>query len=239
MSYRSRMKESRVKFPLLCGLSAFMEILGRKISVLGGGMKKIEFILPYAENRNVLDLGVVQHDISKYELDNWMHRHLHRVARRCVGVDIVEEGIEVLRERGYDVRVGDAQNLHLEGIETESFDLVVAGDLIEHLADSKGFFESVHRYLKPGGRFIVTTPNPWFALRFVQAARGNVYENVEHTCWYSMGTLREMLSRHGLEVERAVYGSSEPWLWRLRVVPEVMRHTSVFFVARRPNDVSG
>lgn len=126
------------------------------------------------------------------------------------------------------------QDLHLDGEPEHSFDTVVAGDIIEHIEDTGGFFRSVKRYLKPGGVFVVTTPNPWFALRFAEALRGRVYENPDHTCWYSMGTLCEMLQRHGFEVERLEYGSSEPWLFRVPVVPENMRHTSLFAAARLP-----
>jgi SAM-dependent methyltransferase len=49
------------------------------------------------------------------------------------------------------------------------FDCVVAFQVIEHIRDDFGFLDEVVRVLKPGGRFIVTTPgaamsltrNPW------------------------------------------------------------------------------
>ena len=39
------------------------------------------------------------------------------------------------------------------------FDCVISFQVIEHIADDAAFVREVHRVLKPGGRFIVTTPN--------------------------------------------------------------------------------
>ena len=41
----------------------------------------------------------------------------------------------------------------------ETFDYVVSFQVIEHIADDKEFVREVHRVLRKGGRFIVTTPN--------------------------------------------------------------------------------
>ncbi len=42
-----------------------------------------------------------------------------------------------------------------------SFDLVVADNVLEHLERPEAVFAEVSRVLKPGGRFIVKTPNAW------------------------------------------------------------------------------
>jgi SAM-dependent methyltransferase len=41
----------------------------------------------------------------------------------------------------------------------ERFDLVIANNLLEHLADPHEIFREVHRVLKPGGCFLFKTPN--------------------------------------------------------------------------------
>lgn len=43
--------------------------------------------------------------------------------------------------------------------EDESFDYVVSFQVIEHIKRDKEFVREVYRVLKPGGRFIVSTPN--------------------------------------------------------------------------------
>lgn len=47
----------------------------------------------------------------------------------------------------------------LAGLEDNSFDFVVSFQVIEHIKNDKKFVEEIHRVLKPGGKFIVTTPN--------------------------------------------------------------------------------
>ncbi len=47
----------------------------------------------------------------------------------------------------------------LRGIEDTRFDFVVSFQVIEHIEDDRQFIAEVHRVLKPGGKFILTTPN--------------------------------------------------------------------------------
>ena len=41
----------------------------------------------------------------------------------------------------------------------QSFDLAYSVEVLEHLEDQFLFFREVHRILRPGGRFVLTTPN--------------------------------------------------------------------------------
>lgn len=77
-----------------------MRFFGLEYKIFGGGMQKVDFILPYVENKDVIDLGVVAHKAEAYENENWLHKNLARVSNRCVGIDILEEGVEFLQSRG-------------------------------------------------------------------------------------------------------------------------------------------
>lgn len=205
-----------------------MKVMGFEYKVFGGGMRKVEFVLPHVRGKRVLDVGVVQHSPEAYKADNWLHKHVREVASKCVGIDIVEQGIENLRAMGFDARYADAHNFNLG----ERFDVIVAGDIIEHLHDLNGFFASVRRHLEPGGKLVITTANPWFFVRCAQAVlNGSVYENPEHTCWYSRGTLTELLRRFGFDVTVFSYGSSEEFLERVPLMPDILRHTGIWAVA--------
>lgn len=192
-------------------------------------MRRVEWVLPHVRGKDVLDVGVVQHTAEAYHQENWLHRHVRDAARRCVGIDTLEPEIERLRQMGYDARVADAQGFDLG----ERFDVVLAAEVIEHLHDHRGFFESVARHLRELGELIITTPNPWFWFRLAGALRGRVHENPEHTLWLSPGTLAELLRRYDFELTSAVFGSSEPFLYNIPLVPPLVAHTSIFAVARR------
>jgi SAM-dependent methyltransferase len=183
---------------------------------------KIAFILGYCAGKDVLDLGCVSHDPANYQSKYWVHRAIRGSAGSLLGVDLYSEGVNDLRKLGFNVQVGDAQNLNLG----RTFDVIVAGDIIEHLEDFSGFFESCRRHLAPSGRLLISTPNPWYWKYFVRAALSvEVPNNPEHTCWLCPRTLRQLAARHDFDVERIAFGSR--YLRdRLMPLPRGWKHTS-------------
>jgi ubiquinone/menaquinone biosynthesis C-methylase UbiE len=76
-----------------------------------------------------------------------------------VGIDAVQERAQNSLENYDQLFYGSA----LEStFEEDFFDLIVAGELIEHIdtREVNNFLEEVFRILKPGGFFVFTTPNP-------------------------------------------------------------------------------
>ncbi len=84
---------------------------------------------------------------------NMMH-HLAAYGQ-VVGVDNHPRPIAVARQRGYDVRFGDAQALPFE---EGQFDLVALLDTVEHCPDDLAVLRECWRVTRPGGHLLVTTP---------------------------------------------------------------------------------
>jgi SAM-dependent methyltransferase len=73
------------------------------------------------------------------------------------GLDVSEESATIAASKGIKVVKHDlAEPLPFDD---GSFDVVVFGEVIEHLFDPDSALDEIHRVLKPGGRLIVTTPN--------------------------------------------------------------------------------
>ncbi|MCL0057490.1 class I SAM-dependent methyltransferase, partial [Dehalococcoidales bacterium] len=73
------------------------------------------------------------------------------------GIDIVEDSLTKAKAKGIQVVAADLnQPLPLE---SESFDIVHAANIIEHLSKTDIFLKEVYRVLKPGGYFIISTCN--------------------------------------------------------------------------------
>lgn len=164
------------------------------------------------EGGSILDVGCAQHDASEQTDPNWLHQHLYEIGDEVLGIDYLEDEIEILRDAGYNVEQHDAEELSFD----RTFDTVVAGELIEHLSNVGTFLDGVREHLIDDGHLVLSTPNPWPFHRFRQAFSGEVYSNPEHTCWFDERTLTSVLNRHGFEVITVRY--VEPPAWGIRKV---------------------
>ena len=114
-----------------------------------------------------------------------------------VGLDFLQTDAARLNERGYDIRVGDAEDFDLG----RTFDLVVAGDIIEHLANPGGLLTSAARHMHSDSLAVITTPNPFNAEQLAWTlVRGHPMANEQHALWLDPMVAHEMVSRSPLEV---------------------------------------
>lgn len=98
---------------------------------------------------NMLDVGCGDGDWGLY----WKGRgwDVH-------GVDVNRTSVARAREKGLEASTSDLNRSGLpfsEGI----FDLIFAGEVIEHLVDTDGFLAECQRCCKVGGYLLITTPN--------------------------------------------------------------------------------
>jgi len=163
----------------------------------GAYYERIDQIVPYIAGKSVLDVGCT----SGSRRDDWVHAGLVRVADRVVGVDIDADAVSRARERGFDVRLADAESLLM----AEEFDVVHAGELLEHLDNPRSFLAAARSRLKPGGALVLTTPNAFAISNFVYRLGGKPRVNGDHTCWYCEDTLRQLLERNGYEIVSMAY----------------------------------
>ena len=81
-----------------------------------------------------------------------------------------------------------------------SFDCVISFQVIEHIRDDRQFVREIHRVLRPGGRFIVTTPNAPMSLT----------RNPWHVREYTADELRQLLGSCFASVEAlGVFGNEQ------------------------------
>ncbi len=113
------------------------------------------FALPYAEGRDVLDLGCGT---------GYGAEELARVARRTVGVDVSEEAIAYATahcaEDGLTFAVIDpvAPGAPLPFADA-SFDVVTSFQVIEHVPDPGAYLDEAARVLRPSGVLLCVTPD--------------------------------------------------------------------------------
>lgn len=88
----------------------------------------------------------------------------------------------------------------------ESQDVVIAGDIIEHLRRPFDFMDDLRRVLKTGGSLIVTTPNPHYLHETLKSWLGVLVPDVEdHLVHFPEANLRQYLVQRGFRVNRMHY----------------------------------
>jgi hypothetical protein len=158
------------------------------------------FVTSYIAGKSVVDLGFVDQSrmSSKRALGTWLHASVARVARSAVGIDSDPEGVELARELGYDAHVADCGDRDaLAELGLQPADVVVAGEIIEHLDQPGRFLEAVKVLAKDQGALLITTPNACSMTNFVSGLMRRELVNPDHVGWYSWHTLQTLLGRHG------------------------------------------
>ena len=129
------------------------------------------------------------------------------VERGCtvIGIEQDRGAANAARDVCEDVLVGDVETLELP-FAPGSFDVVLCGDLIEHLREPERFLTRMRPFLRADGRIVLTTPNVanWtirfglLAGRWRYAERGILDRT--HLSLFTRKTLVETLGRAGYRV---------------------------------------
>lgn len=156
-----------------------------------------KIIEPYIKGKKVLDLGVGDTDYR------FLHKFIKENSKFVLGVEIENKRAEKLIKEGYNIKIGNAENIDLK----EKFDVVIAGDLIEHLDNPGMFLNNVKKHLRKKGIFICNTPNIYsfnFIIRGLIFG-GKVSHFKEHTIGFTNQLLTELFSRHNLRIKKTIY----------------------------------
>ncbi len=146
---------------------------------------------------SVLDIGFLGHGVTQ-DNSNWPHKIVKEQAGEVWGLDL--KLTHEFRKPGYIE--ASAENFNIG----RSFDVVFAGDLIEHLSNPGLFLQCAAQHLNSEGRLIITTPN-CFSL-FNIAEKFSKYEptvNSDHTVYFNFKTLSQLLGKNGWVIEKTAY----------------------------------
>jgi 2-polyprenyl-3-methyl-5-hydroxy-6-metoxy-1,4-benzoquinol methylase len=137
--------------------------------------------------------------------DSLLHAILCEEAKETYGLDLDEYSLDKLRHLGFkNLYYGNAEKLDELDLQ-KTFEVVVAGDLLEHLSRPGSMLDGVKRFLCSGGLLLISTVNA-FGLHFQLRRWFGVYsEHFEHVAFYSPETLAHLLERHGYHLN-ALYG---------------------------------
>ena len=162
----------------------------RFVSDLGAG---VFGLLAPRPGEQVLDLGCG---------DGALTEKLVAAGCRVIAIDSSAEQIGAARARGLDARRGSAETLPFQ----EEFDAVFSNAVLHWIRDAPAVIASVHRALKPGGRFVAEFGGAGCVqtvrLALIDAATRRGLDGPALDPWFfpTEAEYRAKLEAHGFEV---------------------------------------
>lgn len=152
---------------------------------------RIEYIKNKCRGKTVLDLGCYDETaLNKQNSGYWLFEEISKVADTLIGIDnsekIPENGI-IISERVKILR-GDITDFPYGKLSVHPFEIIIAGELIEHLTDTNGFFNKIKTEF-PGKKLICTTPNSTSISNILLSFFKRESSHVDHMQIYSFKTL--------------------------------------------------
>jgi SAM-dependent methyltransferase len=214
-------------------------------------VQRVDELVAVSRGRTVLHLGCTNwpYTAESERAGTLLHRALADAAGELTGLDSDPAGLAALGALGFDRLVlGDLQRLDEAqwfGDAADDpgpigpFDLIIAGEVLEHLGAPAALLAGVRPLLGDGAELMITVPNAYCAFRFASYAlsgrRGNPEPvHPDHVAYYSESTLSHLLDTEGYDlVDLCFYDlgvehrASAPRSWRvvndlaMRVAPQL------------------
>jgi len=175
-------------------------------------VQRVDFIKDLCSGKKVLHLGCANYPYTQESIDKKMLLHfaLQNTSSELYGFDFDQPGIDILTANG-------TKNLYRADLErldevplNETFDVIVAGEMIEHLNNVGLFLDGIKRFMRPDTQLLLTTINAYCGMRFFWyglRGKGGKQEPVhpDHVSYYSYSTLSVLLRRYSLRVDEFLF----------------------------------
>jgi len=161
--------------------------------------------LQMVEGNKILDLGCGTGDVT------------YAIAKKTppngkvIGIDFLEDSIRMAKKMfvspNLEFRHGNLEELKFQ---PASFDCIVLFEVIEHVDNPMLLAKKIHKLLKPGGYFVVSTPNgssldaffqnfksPHDSIKQINSEKGESGTQTDHLYTWSLPLLYRLLHRSG------------------------------------------
>lgn len=184
------------------GLSSFNRNRGFTLNLRESRVKKsIQIIQSISSRGKLLDIGCSTGEWALFwKNEGW----------ESYGIDVNEENISQTEKKGIKASLCDLNSQPIP-FSDDYFDVIIAGEVIEHLVDTDRFVHDLSRCLKVGGYLLITTPNLVSFENRLRILLG-LYPvwvdyrlaNSGHVRAYTPRTLKKQLRSFGFEIVKTI-----------------------------------
>jgi SAM-dependent methyltransferase len=150
-------------------------------------------------SKRLIHLGFLDVDRmeDKVASQTWLHERLARRADHAIGIDLDRAGIDAAVKAGYEAYACDLEDeTAVASLRLAPAELVVAGELIEHLDCPGRFLDAVKPLIAHDGRLVLTTPNATSLTNVLVGLSRREWSSPHHVALYSWRTIATLLERH-------------------------------------------
>ncbi|HLD27959.1 MAG TPA: methyltransferase domain-containing protein [Patescibacteria group bacterium] len=156
----------------------------------------------------VLDVGFWGQGVKIGHRD-WVHNFLKNRAKDVYGLDLDFDSARLNPSDHY--QKANAENFDFK----VKFDVIFAGDLIEHLSNPGLFLNACARNLKEGGSIIIITPNCFNLFHLAEKlSKREPTVNKDHVCYFNEKTITRLLEKNGWQLAEIDFLYSLPIVYK-------------------------
>jgi len=165
-----------------------------RLAVMLGLVKSLKL-----KQKKILDVGCYDGTFLTMIADNSLF-----------GVDASDYAVKKCRKLGINTKQFFFDDKKKFPYDDHSFDLIIVGEIIEHIYDTDFFLEEIKRLLKPKGRLILSTPNIASLGRRLYLFAGispiiedspNEKDSSGHIRYFTRKSLEKLLVKHRLRIK--------------------------------------
>jgi 2-polyprenyl-3-methyl-5-hydroxy-6-metoxy-1,4-benzoquinol methylase len=162
-------------------------------------------IIDLVKNKKVLHLGCVGFaDLETSDRVKLVKKSLHYSLTEIadtIGIDYCSDAIRFYKDKGIfnNVLFGNVEELESVDI-NETFEVIVAGDIIEHLSNPGLMLEGVKRFCTKDTIIIITTPNSFGLMSYIRFILGKFIEGNEHVMSFNFQNIKNLLYRNNFTI---------------------------------------
>lgn len=169
---------------------------------------RITWLEERCRNRRVVHVGFADAGFAdqRQRDGRWLHARLADMAAELVGVDFDAARVAGAVDAGYEAYAADcADPVAVAGLGIEPADVVLAGEVIEHVDRPGPFLDALRHLSRANGRLVITTPNAHgLAYAAIPLLRGIEITHPDHILAFTYRTLTELVHRHGWRIVETI-----------------------------------
>jgi len=171
---------------------------------------RVKKLIEIASCKNILHLGCADmpYTLERIENNSILHLYLMKYARKLIGIDVDFDSLEIMKRKYRDYKFYQPSEIPEKDL--MDIEVVIAGEVIEHILDLQQFGLELQKYCKYGAILVITTPNAYSLKACIRAILGREVQHPDHISLFTTETLINCMNRLGFQLLDSGYYNNPP-----------------------------